>query len=76
MKNNALTSGKKIAVTLFLMTAIVSNAQIPVHPLEPQPGMERPKPEALKEITTVKGTVSKMAVNDDFIYDGFYLTGN
>ncbi len=76
MNNNVLKSGKKIVTVVFLMTAAVVNAQAPVPPSEPRPGMERPRPDALKEITALTGTVSKMAVNDDFVYDGFYLTSN
>jgi len=76
MKKNVLNSGRKIAVAVFLMTAVVTNAQAPVPPSEPRPGMERPRPETIREISTLTGKVSKMAVNDDFVYDGFYMTSN
>lgn len=78
MNNNVLNQGKKIAAVVFLMTAVAVNAQAPVPPKGPHPGpgMEKPKPEMLKEITTVSGTVSKMVANDDFVYDGFYLSSN
>ena len=89
MNNNVLNQGKKVVAAVFLMTAtVVVNAQEPA-PLPPpaprpgmekpgieRPGMERPAPEALREITTITGTVSKMTANDDFVYDGFYLTSN
>lgn len=78
MNNNFLNQGKKIAAVVFLMTAVAVSAQSPVPPKGPHPGpgMEKPKPETLKEITTLTGTVSKMSANDDFVYDGFYLNGN
>lgn len=76
MKNNVLDSGRKIAAAVFLMTAVVANAQAPVPPSGPRPGMERPGPETIREISTVIGKVSKMAVNDDFVYNGFYITSN
>lgn len=76
MKNNVLNSGKKIAVALFLMTAVVANAQALVRPSESRPGMERPRPETIREISTMSGKISKMTVNDDFVYDGFYMTSN
>ncbi|MFY1046101.1 hypothetical protein [Chryseobacterium sp. GP-SGM7] len=63
---------------VFLITAAVANAQTqpPVPPANPHPGMERPRPDALREITTITGTISKMTVNDDFIYDGFDIASN
>ncbi len=69
MSNNVLNHGKKIAAVVFLMTAVAVSAQAPVPPkgLHPGPGMEKPKPEMLKEITTLTGTVSKMSANDDFV---------
>ncbi len=80
MNNNVLNQGKKIAAAVFLMTAVVVNAQtkLPVPPKDPKPGMEKPgpRPDALREITTLSGTVSKMITNDDFVYDGFYLNSN
>lgn len=76
MNNNVLDQGKKIAAAVFLMTAVVVNAQTPVPPKDPRPGMEKPGPQALKEITTISGTVSKLKTNDDFVYDGFYLNSN
>lgn len=76
MKNNVLNSGRKIAAALFLMTAVTANAQAPAPPSKPRPGMERPSPAEIREISTVTGKVSRMAVNDDFIYDGFYMTSN
>ncbi|MDQ1095247.1 UNVERIFIED_CONTAM: hypothetical protein QE387_001277 [Pseudacidovorax intermedius] len=80
MNNNVLNQGKKLAAAVFLMAAVVVNAQAqaPVPPKDPRPGIERPGPgpDALKEITTLSGTVSKMVTNDDFVYDGFYLNSN
>jgi len=76
MNSNVLNQGKKIAAVVFLMTAVIVNAQAPVPPKDPRPGMEKPRPEALKEITTISGTVSKMNTNDDFVYDGFYLNSS
>lgn len=72
MKNKILNSGK-IVIVGFLMAAEFTNAQPPVHQLDHRHVIERPRPDILKEITTVSGTVSKMAVNEDFVYDGFYL---
>lgn len=76
MNNNVLDQGKKIVAAVFLMTAVVVNAQAPVPPKDPRPGMEKPGPKELKEITTISGTVSKLKTNDDFVYDGFYLNNN
>jgi len=76
MNNNVLNQGKKIAAIVILMTAAGVNAQAPVPPKGPDPGMEKPKPGPLKELTTISGTVSKMSTNDDFVYDGFYLNGS
>lgn len=76
MNNNVLNQGKKIVAVVFLMAAIGVNAQAPVPPKGPDPGMEKPRPEPLKEITTLTGTVSKISANDDFVYDGFYLNSN
>lgn len=73
MNNNVLNHGKKIMAFVFFMTAAGINAQAPVPPKGPDPGMEKPKPGPLREITTLSGTVSKMSANDDFVYDGFYL---
>lgn len=76
MNDNVLNKGKKLIAAVFLMTAVVVNAQAPIHPKEPRPGMEKPRHEVLKEITTISGTVSKMTANDDFVYDGFYINSN
>lgn len=76
MNKNVLSQGKKIVAVVFLMTAAGMHAQAPVPPEGPNPGMEKPKPEMLKEIRTVSGTVSRMSANDDFVYDGFYLDGS
>ena len=76
MKNSVLNQGKDVILaTLLLVTATSANAQLADKPIEPpRPGMERPRPEAIKEITTISGTVSKLATNDDFVYDGFYVS--
>ncbi len=82
MNNTVLNQGKKIVALVFLMTAVVVNAQAqpPVPPKDPRPGMERPepgpRPDEVREITTLSGTVSKMSTNDDFVYDGFYLNSS
>ncbi|WP_146944325.1 hypothetical protein [Chryseobacterium hagamense] len=76
MNSNVLNHGKKIVAVVFLMAAVGINAQAPVPPKGPNPGMEKPKPGPLREMTTLSGTVSKMSANDDFVYDGFYLNGS
>ncbi len=45
-------------------------------PLPPGTMAPPPPQQPLQPVTTYKGTVVKFATNDDYVYDGFYLSGN
>lgn len=71
MKNTILA----VLITASAITNSV-NAQLPA-PKEPPHGPHQKAPRmhdgGLQQVTTVQGSVVKMAANDDFVYDGFYL---
>ncbi len=61
-------------LALALLAFITVNAQ--PGPPPPPPGGGIPPPGALQAVSTYQGKVVKMAVNDDFVYDGFYILDN
>jgi hypothetical protein len=83
------TSAMRSLFTAVLVAATFSfaGAQAPPPPLPGQPLPPSPPPPGrplpgqppapgLQDISNFKGTVVKMQVNDDYVYDGFYLLQN
>jgi len=70
-----------VTLALALLAGMVVNGQTPPPP-PPPPGVPAPGPggprmavpgAALQPITAFQGRVTRLSVNDDYVYDGFYL---
>lgn len=81
--NEPASSKRSIIYKLFFMMICIAysfivNAQQAPPPPGPQPGMKQaplplaPDNQQLQQVSTYKGTVAKMNVNDDYVYDGFF----
>lgn len=70
-----------ILLTSVLITAI-THAQPPAKDGAPPPPPDKrerpqiPPDRSLQTVTSYNGKVVKMAINDDYVYDGFYLLNN
>lgn len=84
-----IATKKFIALIVTCMfTVTLLNAQTPAPnglaapPPPPglQPGIQAPPPapdnQQLQQVSTYKGNVVKMNLNDDYVYDGFYMLNN
>jgi hypothetical protein len=69
---------KLVMAVLITATTIATtvNAQPPVPGAPPPPdgrGMRRPRDGQLQQATQFQGSVLRMGINDDYVYDGFYI---
>ncbi len=78
----ALTVGCLVTASVLRAQAQPAGAPPPPPPgndmMAPPPGTPAPMPsqQPLQTVSTFKGTVAKLATNDDYVYDGFYMLSN